>query len=78
MEVGKVDPELWEKDWLWELGLGVVVNIFRDIWNYMLQSLSGGSCFNLEWRVMNSYLDVPIHLSTNSELERARGIRLFN
>jgi len=31
MEVGKVDPELWEKDWLWELGLGVVINIFGEI-----------------------------------------------
>ena len=31
MEVGKVDPELWEKDWLWELGLGVVINSLDEI-----------------------------------------------
>ena len=78
MEVGKVDPELWEKGWLWELGLGVVINTLGETWSYILQSLSGGCLFSFKWRIMKSFSDVLIQLLMTSELERARGIRLFN
>ena len=53
--VGNIDPQLWEKDWLWGLGVGVLVLMlelsrsylmpYGGQWKYAWLELMGKECF---------------------------------